>query len=166
MLCQRLITGVAIRHPFVAAGALICIYANPDILLTPLRLTGRTSLWPFKLSWRFALYIFGFRGHGVAKDSLASRYQSHRYGGYVPRDSTFARFQSYGATEHYDISEARRFADDNPEAMRLVLDDLEALRSAHADDENRDFELRSMLADGVSWLSAIGALFVLGRRGW
>lgn len=168
----------AIKHPYVAAGALICISANPDILLTPLRLTGRTTLyicllplrlilWPFKLLGKFILYIFGFRRHGVAKgmfwsinhrrlmtlnatitDSLASQYQSHHYGGYVPRDSTFARFQSYGAADYYD--------------------DMEALRSANGDDYGiNDSEAGSTLAIGVSWLSAIGGVFVLGRTwGW
>ncbi|KAG1877420.1 hypothetical protein F4604DRAFT_1757492, partial [Suillus subluteus] len=145
----------SIRHPYVAAGALMCISISPDILLTPLRLTGRTTLyicllplrlilWPFKLLGRFILYIFGFRRYGVAKDSLASQYQSHIYGGYVPQDSTFARFQSYGAVDYYD--------------------DLEALRSANvADDENTNLEVGLILAVGVSWLSAIGAVFVLGR---
>ncbi|KAG1845016.1 hypothetical protein C8R48DRAFT_734951 [Suillus tomentosus] len=108
-------TSWSTRHPYVAAGALILISANPELLLTPLRLAGR-----------FTLYIFGFRRQGVAKDSLASQYQSHLYGGYVPRDSTFARFQSYGAAEK-----------------------------------------ESILGVGVSWLSGIGAVFVLGRRwGW
>ncbi|KAG1719810.1 hypothetical protein EDB19DRAFT_1781170 [Suillus lakei] len=157
------LTGVnnwSIRHPYVAAGALICISANPDILLTPLRLTGRTAcyigllplrliLWPFKLLGRFILYIFGFRKQGVAKDSLASQYQSHLYGGYVPRDSTFARFQSYGTADYYDDIE-------------------EALVSANADDyENRGLDAGSAVAVAVSWLSAIGAVFVLGRKwGW
>jgi hypothetical protein len=173
----------AIRHPYVAAGALICISANPELLLTPLRLAGRTTLyigllplrlilWSFKLLGRFVLYIFGFRRHGVAKgtswsinyrclmilnvnitDSLASQYQSHLYGGYVPRDSTFARLQSYGAADYYD--------------------DMEALRSANADDYGIDTdgvidsEAGSTLAIGVSWLSAIGGVFVLGRTwGW
>ncbi|KAG2141475.1 hypothetical protein BD769DRAFT_1426484 [Suillus cothurnatus] len=168
----------AIRHPYVAAGALICVSTSPDLLLTPLRLTGRTTLyfcllpfrlilWPLKLLGRFALYIFGFRGDGVAKgisqpinykclvtlnanmaDSLASQYQSNVYGGYVPRDSTFSRFQSYGTTDYYD--------------------DLEVLRLANADDdENKDLGVGSIIAVGVSWLSAIGAVIVLGRTwGW
>jgi hypothetical protein len=149
----------SIRHPYVAAGALICVSTSPDLLLTPLRLTGRTTLyfcllpfrlilWPLKLLGRFALYIFGFRGDGVAKDSLASQYQSNVYGGYVPRDSTFSRFQSYGTTDYYD--------------------DLEVLRLANADDnENKNLGVGSIIAVGVSWLSAIGAVIVLGRTwGW
>ncbi|KIK43485.1 hypothetical protein CY34DRAFT_707585 [Suillus luteus UH-Slu-Lm8-n1] len=129
----------SIKHPYVAAGALICISANPDILLTPLRLTGRTTLY---------ICLLPLRRHGVVKDSLASQYQSHHYGGYVPRDSTFARFQSYGAADYYD--------------------DMEALRSANGDDYGiNDSEAGSTLAIGVSWLSAIGGVFVLGRTwGW
>jgi hypothetical protein len=64
-------------------------------------------------------------------DSFASRYQSRRYGGYVPRDSMFAEFQSSGAT---------------------------------SDDDDGD-DSTPVLA--VSWLSGIGAVFVLGRTwGW
>jgi len=67
-------------------------------------------------------------------DSFASRYQSRRYGGYVPRDSMFAEFQSSGATSDVD-------------------DDDDGAESTH------------VLA--VSWLSGIGAVFVLGRTwGW
>lgn len=133
-------TSWSTRHPYVAAGALILISANPELLLTPLRLAGR-----------FTLYIFGFRRQGVAKDSLASQYQSHLYGGYVPRDSTFARFQSYGAADNYD--------DDMEEALRLA---------SVKEHENRDKPgTESILGVGVSWLSGIGAVFVLGRRwGW
>ncbi|KAG2064497.1 hypothetical protein BDR04DRAFT_1235072 [Suillus decipiens] len=150
----------SIRHPYVAAGALICISANPDVLLTPLRLAGRTTLyicllplrlilWPLKLFGRFTLYILGFRRCGVARDSLASQYQSHIYGGYVPQDSTFARFQSYGAADYYD--------------------DMEALRLANAEYENINQQAASKRAvgPGVSWLSAIGAVLVLSRTwGW
>ncbi|KAG2122235.1 hypothetical protein DEU56DRAFT_832730 [Suillus clintonianus] len=163
----------SIRHPYVAAGALIWISDSPEILLTPLRLTAKTArficllplrliLWPFKLSGRFILYIFGFRREGVARDSLASQYQSHHYGGYVPRDSTFARFQSYGATDYYDDS-------DIEEAIRSMEAD-EARRMRLMDPghyENGDPEAGSMLPVAVSWMSAIGAGFVLGRTwGW
>ncbi|KAG0698705.1 hypothetical protein DFH29DRAFT_1081692 [Suillus ampliporus] len=132
-----------IRHPYVAAGTLLCISGNPELLLTPLRLTGKTAryicflpfrliFWPFKMLGRIVLYILGFRREGVAKDSYASQYQSRRYGGYVPRDSDFAKFQAYGATDYYE------------------------------DDEGG-----STLAVAVSWLSGIGAMCVLGRVwGW
>ncbi|KAJ8595397.1 hypothetical protein M405DRAFT_363568 [Rhizopogon salebrosus TDB-379] len=111
-------------NPYLAAGALLCISAKPNILLTPLRWTGKTTL--------FILYILGFRRRGVERDSFASRYQSQCYGGYVPRDSMFAEFQSYGAT---------------------------------SDDNEKDGESTPALA--ISWLSGIGAVFVLGRTwGW
>ncbi|KAG2085821.1 uncharacterized protein F5147DRAFT_841670 [Suillus discolor] len=163
----------SIRHPYVAVGALMLISANPDLLFTPLRLAGKTTLYicdlppvryglivlPFKLKlyWRILLYTFiSLRSarQKIAKgvsyvtlnmaDSLASQRQRHLCGGYVPRDSTFARSQSYGAA--YDMEEA----------LRLV----EEL-------ENRDRrETGSILGVGVSWLSGIGAVFVLGRRWW
>ncbi|KAG2360104.1 hypothetical protein BDR07DRAFT_1610991 [Suillus spraguei] len=147
----------SIRHPYVTAGALICISANPDILLTPLRLAGRTTLyicllplrlilWPLKLLGRFTLYILGFRRYGVARDSLASQYQSHIYGGYVPQDSTFARFQSYGAADYFD--------------------DLQALNADYEDIDQEAVSKRAV-GHGVSWLAAIGAVFVLSRAwGW
>ncbi|OAX42069.1 hypothetical protein K503DRAFT_863390 [Rhizopogon vinicolor AM-OR11-026] len=130
----------SISHPYLSAGALLCISSNPKILLTPLRLTGKTTLyicllplrvviWPFKVLGRFILYILGFRRRGVDRDSFASYYQSNHYGGYVPRDSAFAHFQSYGATS--------------------------------------DDEVESIPELAVSWLSGIGAVFVLGRMwGW
>ncbi|KIJ09626.1 hypothetical protein PAXINDRAFT_102210 [Paxillus involutus ATCC 200175] len=51
----------------------------------------------FKALARFVLYLLGFRPGGVERDSIASRYQSKNYGGHVPDDSHFARFQAYGA---------------------------------------------------------------------
>ncbi|OJA13494.1 hypothetical protein AZE42_08414 [Rhizopogon vesiculosus] len=126
----------SISHPYRSAGALLYISSNPNILLTPLRLTGKTTLyicllplrvviWPFKVLGRFILYILGFRRRGVDRDSFASYYQSNQYGGYVPRDSAFTRFQSYGATS--------------------------------------DDEVESTPELAVSWLSGTGAVFVLGR---
>ncbi|KAG2122238.1 hypothetical protein DEU56DRAFT_917884 [Suillus clintonianus] len=99
----------SIRHPYVATGLLTCICNYPELVLTPLRLARYTCflpfrliLWPFKLLVRFILYIFGFRREGVAKDSYASRYQSRRYGGYVPRESVFSKFQAQGAADDYE----------------------------------------------------------------
>ncbi|KAG1764399.1 hypothetical protein EV702DRAFT_1154138 [Suillus placidus] len=99
----------SIRHPYVATGALLCISGNPELLLTPLRLARytfflpfRLILWPFKLLARFILYILGFRKEGVAKGSIASQYQSRRYGGHVPQQSTFSKFQAHGATDDYE----------------------------------------------------------------
>ncbi|KAG1844961.1 hypothetical protein DFJ58DRAFT_514653 [Suillus subalutaceus] len=132
----------SIRHPYIVAGALLCIIGTPELLLTPLRLARyicfspfRLILWPFKLLTRFILYIFGFRREGVAKGSYAARYQSRRYGGYVPPQSTFSKFQAvtHGAT-----------------------DDL----------EDGD-ETKSTFAAPVSFIAFIGLWFVLGRAwGW
>ncbi|KAG1877417.1 hypothetical protein F4604DRAFT_1680091 [Suillus subluteus] len=133
----------SIRHPYIVAGALLCIIGTPELILTPLRLARyicfspfRLILWPFKLLTRFILYIFGFRREGVAKGSYAARYQSRRYGGYVPPQSTFSKFQAetHGATDDHD--------------------------------EDGD-EIKSMFAAPVSFIASIGLLFVLGREwGW
>jgi hypothetical protein len=149
---------LAIRHPYIAAGALLCISGNPELILTPLRLAHYTCLlpfrlilWSFKLLARFILYIFGFRREGVAKGmssiptvlttgltspmkgSYASRYQSRRYGGYVPRESTFSKFQAHGATDDYEDGE----------------------------------ETESIFAAPMSFITNIGFMFVLGREwGW
>ncbi|KAG1719804.1 hypothetical protein EDB19DRAFT_1781037 [Suillus lakei] len=99
----------SIRHPYLASVALLYISGSPELLLTPLRLARnicflpvRLILWSFKFLCRFILYIFGFRKEGVAKGSYASRYQSRRYGGYVPRESTFSKFQAHGAVDDYE----------------------------------------------------------------
>jgi len=74
------LTGInnwSIRHPYVATGALLCIAANPELLLTPLQLTVhicllplRLIIFPFKALGRFILYYFlGFAREGVAKDT-------------------------------------------------------------------------------------------------
>ncbi|KAJ8595399.1 hypothetical protein M405DRAFT_807307 [Rhizopogon salebrosus TDB-379] len=99
------VNGWSIRHPYVATGALLCISANPELLLTPLRLTFYICLppslliiWPFKVLSRFMLYILASRRDGIMNDSFASQHQSSRYGGYVPRDSAYAKLQSDGAS--------------------------------------------------------------------
>jgi hypothetical protein len=47
---------------------------------------------------KYLLSCCGFTGDGVAGDSMASRYQSRHFGGYVPADSVFSDLQSRGAT--------------------------------------------------------------------
>ncbi|KAG2752508.1 hypothetical protein P692DRAFT_20725986 [Suillus brevipes Sb2] len=128
-----------IRHPYITIGALLSISGNPELILTPLRLTCllpfRLILWSFKLLARFILYLFGFRKEGVAKGSYASKYQSRHYGGYVPRESTFSKFQAHahGAT----------------------------------DDSEDGEETKSVFAGPVSLMMTIGVMFVLGRDwGW
>ncbi|OAX42066.1 hypothetical protein K503DRAFT_767140 [Rhizopogon vinicolor AM-OR11-026] len=97
------------------------------ILLTPLRLTGKTTLyicplplrviiWPFKVLGRFILYILGFRRRGVDR---GTRLMFHHYGGYVPRDSAFTHFQSYGATSDGEAESAPQLA--VPGCQILVL---------------------------------------------
>ncbi|KAG1719805.1 hypothetical protein EDB19DRAFT_1918515 [Suillus lakei] len=76
----------SIRHPYIAAGALLTISATTSPVALPI------SYLPVQLIiWRF-----GFGSQGVMKGSFASQYQSHHYGGYVPRGSGFATLQSYG----------------------------------------------------------------------
>ncbi|OAX42065.1 hypothetical protein K503DRAFT_854243 [Rhizopogon vinicolor AM-OR11-026] len=79
----------SIGHPYSAAGVLLCISgsANPALFLNLFFLPVRLSIW-----------LRGFRSRGIERGSFASQYQSHHYGGYVPRDSPFAGLQSYEAT--------------------------------------------------------------------
>lgn len=90
----------SIRHPYQSAGALLFISAFADLpnLLMLLQLTGTTTLFLCSLPVRLISWCFGFRSQGVEKGSFASQYQSHHYGGSVPRGSIFAKLQSYGAT--------------------------------------------------------------------
>lgn len=57
----------AIRHPYVATGAFLCISANPELLLTPLQLAVYICLLPFKALGRFMMYVLGFRRRGHSK---------------------------------------------------------------------------------------------------
>ncbi|KDR80893.1 hypothetical protein GALMADRAFT_241391 [Galerina marginata CBS 339.88] len=47
------------------------------------------------------LRCLGFGEEGIEPDSYASRYQSTYYGAYIPEDSHFAHYQSYGALPLY-----------------------------------------------------------------
>ncbi|KAG1805645.1 uncharacterized protein BJ212DRAFT_848117 [Suillus subaureus] len=93
------VNNLSIRHPYQSAGALLLISAfeNPAMLLTLLQLTGTTTMFLCFLPARLIIWCFGFRSRGVEKGSFASQYQSHCYGGNVPRGSGFAKLQSYGA---------------------------------------------------------------------
>ncbi|KAG1720271.1 uncharacterized protein EDB91DRAFT_1178293 [Suillus paluster] len=87
----------SIRHPYVAAIALICIsaFADPEVLLTS---TGNTAKYMCFVPVRLSIWFFGFKGRGVEKGSHASKYQARHYGGSIPRNSTFAKLQARGAT--------------------------------------------------------------------
>ncbi|KIJ09058.1 hypothetical protein PAXINDRAFT_182180 [Paxillus involutus ATCC 200175] len=74
----------------------VALIAHIIFLLTIISFL-RLLVLSFKALPRFVLYLLGFRPGGVERDTLASRYQSKNYGGRVPEDSQFARFQSYGA---------------------------------------------------------------------
>ncbi|KAL4073298.1 hypothetical protein V8B97DRAFT_216157 [Scleroderma yunnanense] len=100
-------------HPYLTAGGLVLLVANPELLLTPLEVVGRAILstlavlcmlaaLPFQLLAIFFLWLLGFRRAGVERDTFAAHYQSRYYHGYIPPNSLFSRFQSYGATNHHD----------------------------------------------------------------
>jgi len=133
------------------------------IILRPLQFAGRTVryiclltwrliTWPFKALGRFILYIVGFQRHGVQRDSLASHYQSSHYGGDVPQDSVSAHYQSYGAAG-YDHESADA-------VVNMPQESILPTWGTHDD----YFKAGSKPVVIVSWMSAIGALFVLGRE--
>lgn len=51
------------------------------------------------------LDVLGFRSEGIGRneDTWASNYQSSNYGGYVPPNSFFSTYQSYGAVAANDL---------------------------------------------------------------
>ncbi|KAG1720269.1 uncharacterized protein EDB91DRAFT_1178285 [Suillus paluster] len=57
----------SIRHPYVAAGALLCTSASADheVLLTSLQLTGITALYVYFLPARPIIWLLGFGSLGV-----------------------------------------------------------------------------------------------------
>ncbi|KAG2360100.1 hypothetical protein BDR07DRAFT_1462197 [Suillus spraguei] len=105
---------LSIRHPYIAAGALLCICGTPELFLTPLRYTCflpfQLIIWPFKLLAMFILYILGFRKEGVKKGSYASQYQSRRYGGNTPGKSAFSTFQARAAIDEDGNPKVSMFA--------------------------------------------------------
>ncbi|OAX42064.1 hypothetical protein K503DRAFT_416092 [Rhizopogon vinicolor AM-OR11-026] len=105
----------AMRHPYLAVGALLCISANPEILLTPLRLTGRITedicllpsqviIWPFKVFGRF---ILGFRKHGLERSSSLINYINLFIANQICQ--SFMELQSNGATNQREKSELAAF---------------------------------------------------------
>jgi hypothetical protein len=89
----------SIRHPYKSAGTLllISVFEDPTILLTIWQLI-LIMIFLFLLFVRCIIWVLGFRSRGVKKGSVASRYQSCRYGGNVPRCSVFAKLQSCAAS--------------------------------------------------------------------
>ncbi|OAX42071.1 hypothetical protein K503DRAFT_767143 [Rhizopogon vinicolor AM-OR11-026] len=155
-----------ISHPYITISILLCICIKPGIILRPLQFTGRIAryiclftwrlvTWPFKAFGRFILYIMGFMRQGVERDSFASNYQSHHYGGHVPQDSAFAHLQSYGATGYdYESADTVDYVPQEP-----------ALAQVPSSNTTNDdyFKPGSKPAAAVFWTSTIAALFVLGR---
>lgn len=77
----------ATDHPYFAAGGLLLLSLNPELLLTPLRFVGRAIIsalallcvlaaLPFQLLAIFFLWLLGFRRGGVergANDTYAGK---------------------------------------------------------------------------------------------
>jgi len=68
----------ATDHPYFAAGGLLLLSLNPELLLTPLRVLGRMIIstlavlcmlaaLPFQLLAIFFLWLLGFRHGGVER---------------------------------------------------------------------------------------------------
>lgn len=101
----RFIQTLVHDHPFITSATLLFWSYFPDI---PFR-TIYIILYAGPLAfYRRILSLVGFTSDGIARGSLAAGYQSERYGGNLPRDSLFASYQSYGATNVEYISEERR----------------------------------------------------------
>ncbi|KAF9458487.1 hypothetical protein BDZ94DRAFT_1270561 [Collybia nuda] len=78
---------------------------------TPLALL-RVPLYLLKIPFyllRGTIGLLGFGRAGVQHDSYASRYQSSVYGGYTPKDSSFASYQSHGARGTQPVQEKNLF---------------------------------------------------------
>jgi len=58
------------------------------------------------------LDVLGFGREGVRRDTLASNYQSNHYGGYLPPNSLFSTYQSYGAVNDLEINWMSRASDE------------------------------------------------------
>ncbi|KAF9235050.1 hypothetical protein BU15DRAFT_78428 [Melanogaster broomeanus] len=92
------INDLSMAHPYTTCASLFLVSSYPVIICGPVRILT----WPFRTLGKISLYLLGFRGRGVERGSFASRYQSKKYGGYVPEDSTFSHLQSYGASDDED----------------------------------------------------------------
>jgi hypothetical protein len=96
---DKLITPPAISHPYITTFALLCIYVQPEIILEPLRLTGKTAfyiclvtlrliIYPFKALGRFILYMYvdNFERHDVERGIYII------YGCFIADQTYHARF--------------------------------------------------------------------------
>ncbi|KAF5316799.1 hypothetical protein D9619_006730 [Psilocybe cf. subviscida] len=91
---------VVLQHPYISAAILLLWAFYP--------------LAPFQFIWFFVWVIpksivlgiltcLGFEREGVRSDSIASRYQSRRYGAHTPGHSYLSGAQSYGAINHVHV---------------------------------------------------------------
>ncbi|KAF8909256.1 hypothetical protein CPB84DRAFT_1496294 [Gymnopilus junonius] len=86
------------KHPYLTGLALVFWSYYP-------KFPFQVVFYPFKTLFVGVRWCFGFGRTGIRGASHASRYQSEHYGGYTPKDSLFARFQSYGATSESSLFE-------------------------------------------------------------
>lgn len=84
------------EHRLLSSAALLLWSYYPDVpFVTVYNVFYATP----RAIFRWILGCFGFTEDGIARNSWASQYQSIEYGGYIPRDSLFASYQSFGASD-------------------------------------------------------------------
>ncbi|KAF8184468.1 hypothetical protein BJ912DRAFT_974940 [Pholiota molesta] len=84
---------VLMKYPYISAAVLLLWSFYPKFPFQVLYFV----FWVMPRSVVLGiLTCLGFERGGVRGDSIASRYQSHHYGGYTPGNTIFSRSQSYG----------------------------------------------------------------------
>ncbi|KAF8972718.1 hypothetical protein BDZ97DRAFT_1752578 [Flammula alnicola] len=87
-----------VAHPYIYGFLLMMWSYHPD---APFKAIGYLTWTLPKRIFVGFLRCLGFGEEGIEPDSYASRYQSTHYGSFIPEDSLFARYQSYGAVPGY-----------------------------------------------------------------
>jgi len=85
---------IVVAHPYIFGFVLIMWSYHPSAPFQAIAFI----IWTLPKKMFIALLrCVGFSEEGVQPDSYASRYQALHYEGYIPEDSLFAQYQSYGA---------------------------------------------------------------------
>ncbi|KIK05737.1 hypothetical protein K443DRAFT_675012 [Laccaria amethystina LaAM-08-1] len=87
---------IVLKHPFLLASGLVLLAYYPK---SPFMVVYYVVYGIPKAIIVGLLHCLGFGSEGVRQGSYAARHQSRVYGGYIPRDSTFSAYQSYGALD-------------------------------------------------------------------
>ncbi|GLB33137.1 hypothetical protein LshimejAT787_0100220 [Lyophyllum shimeji] len=87
------------EHRLLSSAALLLWSYNPDV---PFKAVYYLLYGAPRAVLRWILSYFGFTEDGVRRDTWASQYQSTEFGGYTPRDSLFAHYQSLGARGYFE----------------------------------------------------------------